>query len=62
MKHYYLLEFKEEDKTIAELFTTDSSRPSKVLDKLNKAFYKKYGKYLDELEDPKIFKRNGKIS
>lgn len=60
MKHYYLLEFKEGDKVVGEMFTTDSTRPSKVLEKLNKALLKKYGKELYELEDPQLFKRHKK--
>lgn len=58
MTHTYLLVFPgEEGELISEEFTTETSRPSKVVKLLEKAFVKKFGKSLTELENFNLFKK-----
>lgn len=62
MTHTYLIEFiNDEGQIVGEEFTTETSRPSKVVKKLDEAFHKKYGKHLIELENFNLWNKNGKV-
>jgi hypothetical protein len=58
LTYTYLLQFKDpEDKVILEEFKTETSRKSKVVKLLDKAFEKKYGYSLAQLDDFQLFKK-----